>query len=392
MRTTRTFEKLVNAWAEHPRIIDSEGGTRSGKTYSILQLLSILLPRTKSPVIFSVVSETLPHLKLGAIRDFKSIMLEDGRWDEKQWNATDHFYTFRNGSILEFFSADDADKVHGPARDGLFINECQNIKYEVYRQLSVRTRDRIVLDYNPTHEFWVHTKIKPRADVISIHSTYKDNDCLSDFQIAEIESNRNDRNWWRVYGEGKVGQLEGVVYDFEQIDAMPEDDGLTEIYGMDFGFTNDPTAIVHILADTGRKVVYLDEVCYKTRMLNSDIIAEMQRKGVPLRSVPIYADCAEPKSIAEIYNSGFNIIPCKKQKTIVEQIQFIKGFQMKVTKQSVNLIKELRNYTWAKDKDGNDINKPIDKFNHLCDSLRYGIFSHLAENAGAGSYSFSFNR
>ena len=317
-------------------------------------------------------------------------MVDDKRWDDERWSKVDNIYTFDNGSILEFFSADSPAKVHGPARDYLFVNECQNVPYEVARQLFVRTRGMIVLDYNPTHSFWVHEKIRPRENCIHIHSTYKDNTFLTKEQVDEIESNKDDKNWWRVYGLGLTGQLEGVIYDFEQIDKMPEADGLKECYGMDFGFTNDPTAIVHVLADTGKKIAYLDEICYRTRMLNSDIIDEMRDKDVPLRSVPIYADCAEPKSIAEICNAGFNVIPCKKQKSIVEQIQFVKGYKLMVTKRSLNLINELRNYTWAKDKDGNDLNQPIDKYNHLADSLRYAIFSHLALNANYGNYSLTF--
>ena len=164
MKTTNTFAKLVSAWNKHPRMIDNEGGTRSGKTFSTLQLLSIYLPNTKKPKIYSVVSETIPHLKRGAIRDFKAIMAADNRWDENKWSKVDNIYTFANGSILEFFSADNTGKVHGSARDGLFINECQNISWEIARQLFVRTRDRIILDYNPTHNFWIHDHIKPRKD------------------------------------------------------------------------------------------------------------------------------------------------------------------------------------------------------------------------------------
>lgn len=398
-RTSKVFTMTAKAVAEAGRFVSSCGGTRSGKTYSNLQLLLYLASNDSGPTITSVVSETMPHLKRGAIRDFMAIMGD--AWEEARWNKTDAVYTFANGAIIEFFSADSPAKVHGPARDRLFLNEAQNISYEVARQLFVRTKGLVLIDYNPTHAFWAMDKVEVLDSCKVVHSTYMDNcdartgvSFLSENQVAEIESNRADRNWWRVYGEGKVGQLEGLIYDFEQIDELPDLTGLVDIYGMDFGFTNDPTALVHILADTGRKVLYADEVIYRTRMLNSDIIAAMAEGGVPFHSVPVYADCAEPKSIAEIGAAGFNIFPCDKDAPVRSeklkfQISFVKGWTLRVTKRSVNLIRELRNYTWAKDKDGNNLNSPIDCFNHALDALRYAVYTHLAQREGFGQYNIS---
>lgn len=393
METTKVFEKIVDAWDQGARIIDNEGGTRSGKTYATLQFLVLYVSGTRTPVVASVVSETLPHLKRGAIRDFENIMRAEGLWEEKRWSKVDHIYKFPNGSLLEFFSADTPGKVHGPARSDLFINECQNIPYDIYRQLAVRTTHRIILDYNPTHHFWVHDKIKPRRDCVSIHSTYKDNTHLTPAQIAEIEANKDDKRWWRVYGEGKEGILEGLIYDFQQIDELPDDPGLKTFYGLDFGFTNDPTACVQIKADTGRRILYVDEVIYQTGLLNSDIVERFKAYGVP-RAVPVYADCAEPKSIAEIFRAGYNVKPCDKNAPTKSdklkfQIQFVQGWRIFVTKRSVNLIKELRNYTWAQDKDGNALNYPIDSWNHALDAMRYGVFTHLAERAKKGYYNIS---
>lgn len=390
MQFTKTFWKLYDAYEKHPRYIDSEGGTRSSKTYSALQLLILLAESDKTPTITSVVSETLPHLKRGAIRDFRTILGEN--FDDNAYNKTDGIYTFPNGSIIEFFSCDSSARVHGPGRDRLFINESQNVSYDVARQLFTRTRGLIILDYNPTHAFWAHEHIAPRPECIHVHSTYKDNPYLTPEQIYEIESNKLDANWWRVYGEGKVGNLDGLVYDFEQIDALPDREGLVEVLGMDFGFTNDPTTLIHVYADTKRKIAYIKEEIYKTRMLNSDIIEQMAFLDVKMRRVPIYADCAEPKSIAEIGNAGYNVHPCKKSgaASILEQIHFVRGWKLCVTKDSINTIKELRNYTWAKDKDGKSINTPIDKFNHALDALRYAIFTHFAVNAGTGKYVISF--
>ena len=386
LATSKVFAQTVSAWKQAQRFVSSCGGTRSGKTYSNLQLLLYLADHDKTPTITSVVSETMPHLKRGAIRDFKSVMGEE--WRDDRWNKTDCIYTLPNGSIIEFFSADSPSKVHGPARDRLFLNEAQNISYEIARQLFVRTNDKIIIDYNPTHSFWANEIIEPRQECITI---------LSENQRAEILSNRHDRNWWQVYGEGKVGTLEGLIYTFEQIDRMPtySDEGgmnLKEVWGMDFGFTNDPTAIVRCLVDTGRKIVYADEKCYRTRMMNADIAALLKAEGIG-PATEIYADCAEPKSIAEIRTAGLKVMPSDKDAPVRSQklsfqLQWMQGWQLKVTKSSVNLIKELRNYTWDKDKDGNSVNYPIDTFNHLLDALRYAVWSKFGKR-GTGSYNIS---
>lgn len=391
MQTSRTFDKLVDAWSRSPRYIDSEGGTRSGKTYSMLQLFILVVKSDKTPTINSVVSETVPHLKRGAIRDFKRIMMDEGIWEEKRWREVDKVYAFENDAILEFFSADSPGKVHGPARDRLFINEAQNIPYEVVRQLFVRTRGLIAFDYNPTHLFWAHERIKGRENCISIHSTYKDNQFLTPEQIEEIESNRNDKNWWRVYGEGKVGQLDGLIYDFEQIDALPEkSDGMVETYGLDFGFTNDPTACVHCYIDTRKKHLYLDQIIFRKGLLNQAIAKLLESEGVSKRGTVIYADSAEPKSIAELCQYGFNVKPCYKSTKITEQIAHIQQYQMFVTKRSVDMIKELRGYVWLKDKDEQPLNEPIKINDHAMDALRYGVFSPLSDFRKRGQYSIRF--
>lgn len=380
MKTTATFGKLVDAWSKHPRYIDSEGGTRSGKTYSMLQLLYLVADADREPTITSIVSETLPHLKRGAIRDFKQILQAEGVWDDSCWHETDKTYTLPNGSIIEFFSCDATGKVHGPARHRLFVNEAQNIPYEIARQLFIRTSEIVCIDYNPTHAFWVHDRIKGRPECVSIHSTYKDNQYLTAEQVREIESNRNDKNWWRVYGEGKVGQLEGVIYDFEQVATMPEKtDGMVESYGLDFGFTNDPTACVHCLIDTRKKEVYIDQLIYQRGLLNSDIARMLDSEGVPKRGVVIYADAAEPKSIAELGQYGYNIKPCYKATRIVEQIAYVQQYKMHITQRSVDAIREARGYVWMKDKDGNALNEPIKINDHAMDALRYGCFSPFSE-------------
>lgn len=371
------------------RYVNSEGGTRSSKTFSALQVL-IEIAKGCRGLIISVVSETFPHLKRGAIRDFKEILADE--WQEKAWNKSSAIYAFDSGSIIEFFSADQPGKVHGPARDILFINEANHISYDTARQLFVRTRLFILFDYNPTHAFWAHEQIAPRNNCVSIHSTYKDNDYLTPFQIAEIESNKGDENWWRVYGEGKVGQLEGLIFpDFDLVDEMPQaGGGLREVYGMDFGFTNDPSTLIREMIDTGRKEIWIEEIFYATGMLNSAMAAAMEEAQVPKRSTLIFADCAEPKTIAELAGYGYNIKPCYKATRKAEQLQIMKGYRLKVTKRSLNTIRELRNYCWMQDKDGHWLNEPQEFGDHAMDAARYGAVTFLTQYANAGKYTLSF--
>ena len=370
------------------RYIDSAGGTRSGKTFAMLQVLCEIAKGCKN-LLISVVSETFPHLKRGAIRDFKTILGDE--WNDKAWNMSSSIYSFDSGSIIEFFSADQPAKVHGPARDILFINEANHISYDTARQLFVRTRLLVLFDYNPTNVFWAHEEIAPRDTCVSLHSTYKDNDFLTPEQVAEIESNKNDANWWRVYGEGKVGQLEGLIFpDFELCDTMPDAAGLREVYGMDFGFTNDPSTLIRILLDTGRKEAWLDEIFYKRGMLNSDMAREMEAAGVPKRSTMIFADCAEPKTIAELAGYGWNILPCYKATRKAEQLQMMRGYRLHITKRSIDTIKEARAYCWMQDKDGKWLNEPQPFGDHAMDAARYGLVTYLTQYATAGQYTFGF--
>lgn len=388
-RYSDVFWKIYDAAKQKPRAISNRGGTRSGKTYSTLQFLNELIPKADKPGdITSVVSESLPHLKRGAIRDFESIIGHPLKNDDA-WNATDMIYTYPNGAKLEFFSVDSSDKVLGPARKRLFINEANHISYETFRQLAVRTTGLMLIDYNPASVFWGIEKLETRENCITIVTTYKDNlPFLSQEQIQEIEANKSDARWWKVYGEGQIGTLEGIIYDFETISSLPEDtSSFREVIGLDFGFTNDPTAIIRTLIDTRKKEIYLDEIAYAKGMLNSDIMATLSENGVT-RQTLIYADCAEPKSIEEIRRSGFNIKGCYKATRKAEQIARIQGYKIYVTQSSLNLIKELRGYVWQQTKEGEKLNEPIPFNDHAMDAFRYAAFTFLL-NTNKGNYIIS---
>jgi phage terminase large subunit len=240
----------------------------------------------------------------------------------------------------------------------------------------------------------VNEKIETRDNCVTIESTYLDNPYLTPEQVAEIEANRSDANWWTVYGEGRFGTLEGVIYAFEQVDELPDTGGLREVWGMDFGFTHDPTAIVRILADTGQRIAYIDEIAYQTGMMNAQIAQALRDAGAR-PGVHIWADAAEPKSIAEIGQaSGLNVQACDKGAPVRSakrqfQIQWLQGWKLRPTKRSLNWIREARNYTWAKDRDGNFTGFPIEAWDHLMDATRYALFSEFADRQQAGQYAVS---
>lgn len=323
----------------------------------------------KTPTLTSIVSESFPHLKRGAMRDFLNIMQAHRYFKEESWNRSDYIYTFETGSKIEFFSADQPSKVRGPRRDRLFLNECNNIAYEAFDQLEVRTKEFVVLDYNPTNEFWLFTDVIPhRDDWEKIILTYKDNEALDPQIVASIEQRQNNKSWWQVYGLGQLGDVESRIYkDWAIIDELPHEARLKR-YGLDFGYTNDPTAIVAVYEYNGGYI--LDEVCYQKGLTNK-AIAEL------LKALPralVVADSAEPKSIDEIKTYGILILPSQKGPGSVNQgIQYIQQQRISVTKQSTNLIKEYRNYLWMTDKNGKIINEPLGGQDHLLDSLRYSL-------------------
>lgn len=371
MNVTYVFEKLLAAFV-NPRIrgIASKGGTRSSKTWSTLQLLHLVCVNSEKPLIISCVASTLPMAKRGMIRDFKQMLVTESEWDENAFNKSECTYTYPNGCIIEFFGVDNASKVHGSARDILFVNEAQTIPREIFRQLDIRTRKKVIIDFNPVRKFWGETEFVGDR-YLTIHSTYKDNPYLSKEQIGAIEKNKGDANWWRIYGEGETGGVEGNVYpSYEVIEDMPET-FTGRCLGLDFGFVNDPTAIVDIRFHGWD--LYVDLLCYETGLLNSHIADYLT--GNMLNKLITVCDNAEQKSIVELQQRRIKAIPCVKGKgSVAGGIAQVKQFKLHVTKRSVKLLDELDNYKWIKDESTDTYtNEAIDSWNHALDAMRYGV-------------------
>jgi phage terminase large subunit len=365
---TTALKKIL---AVKKRIRAISGGTGASKTIGIIQNLIDLCQRDKTPTLTSIVSESMPHLKKGAIRDFQNIMMTHKYWRDAKWSETDKLYIFETRSQIEFFGADQADKLRGGRRNRLFINEANNISFRAFEELEVRTRELVYLDWNPVSEFWFYTEVLPnRDDVEHITLNYLDNEALDEATIKSIEQRKDRMGWWKVYGLGELYELEGLIYSgWQIIDKIPHEARL-ERYGLDFGYTNDPTAIVAIYYYNGGYI--LEEKVYQKGMSNKDIADVL--KNLPTKL--IIADSAEPKSIDEIKSFGINILPAEKGKDSVRHgIQTLQEQKISITKQSVNLIKEYRNYMWQSDKNGKILNEPEKGKDHTLDAVRYAITS-----------------
>ncbi len=370
------LEKTYSAIDKGAQVVIHQGGTGSGKTYDLM-LFVFYIGMIEYNKVITVVSESKPHLDIGAIRLFKLIMKNAGQWKEENWNISQSRYTFETGTILEFFSADRIGKALGARRDYLYGNEINSLKMEVWDELARRS-ESILADFNPTSKFWLEEWAANYDNVEIIKTNYKDNPYL-----PETEKNRiikrasRDSNFRRVHIDCEYGVYEGLVFEsWQQIDQLPAGNIR---YGLDFGYTNDPAALVAVI-DTP-DAYYIDEMFYRTGMLNSDIAAAMGSLGVKKNYDEIIADSAEPKSIDEIRRYGFNVKPSVKgPDSIRTGIDKLKSKNIYITKRSVNLIKELRNYAWVSDKDGKPTNKPIDAFNHGIDAVRYAISTRAIDN------------
>ena len=383
MKATSVFGQNIAAYNAEKRIVVNKGSTRSSKTWSILQVLYLVAKESDKQLLVSVVSESMPHLKKGCIRDFENMLRSEGQWDEKLWNATDKIYKI-NDSRIEFFSADQPGKVHGPSRDILYVNECINIPYETYRQLAIRTTKTIFLDFNPCFEFWVDEKILPRTESLLIQSTYLNNEYLTSAQIEEIESNKNDTEWWKVYGLGETGSRIGlIIRNWDIVTSMP-DNYKQRWLGIDFGFTNDPTSIVDIRLHEGE--LWIDELLFAKGYDNTQIAKHLKECDIP-RSTSIIADSAEPKSISEIKSFGWLVEPSVKGRDSINiGLSTLNRYKKHITSRSTNIISEYRNYRWLTDEFGNPTNIPCDRFNHSIDAQRYVILKKLSKHNNSFDY------
>lgn len=375
MITTSVFRKNIKAYNLGSSLIINQGGTRSSKTYSILQLLVLIAQRSKESLIISVVSRALPHLRLGAMRDMDNILISLGIVPDSIKNKTDCYYKIGR-SIIEFFGTDQIDKVHGPSRDILFINECNYIKYDIYDQLAIRTKRVVFLDYNPSRSFWFHDEIQGKQKYEFIKSTYLDNEHLTTQQIERIEAKKQNFYWWQVYGLGELGRLEGAIFSNWKYGKF--DDTLPHSYGLDFG-VKDPDALVKIAIDKANHLLYWKQEIYQNSLSTPELgkIIKSRNVGNSL----IVADNAGLRTIVDLRKEGLNIVPVVKPR-IVDRIKAIWEYQIIVDPESFDLERELNNYVWL-DKKGEI---PIDEDNHLIDAASYGTIYYLPNYGKAQSY------
>jgi phage terminase large subunit len=364
------------------RVISNQGSTRSSKTYSICQFLAALCLENKKSV--SIVSPSLPHLKRGARRDFLNIMLEWGIYSDKCFNKTDNIYEFPvTGSYIEFFGVEDEGKVHGTSRDVLFVNEANLISKPIYTQLAIRTNETIFLDFNPADEFsWVYDVSDADGNKLII-STYKNNRAnLSKEIIEEIESLKDaDENLWKVYGLGERGTSSETIYThWKEVSEFPQCD--ETFYGLDFGYNN-PSALIKVGVKDGR--IYAEEILYETKLTTSDLTDVIKIFGLT-RSCDIYCDAAEPKTIEEIKRMGLNALPAEK--SVYDGIQKVKSYPLFITRNSTNLLKEIKSYKWKLDREGKVLDEPVKFMDHALDALRYAVYTRMNKRKKKLVYSY----
>jgi len=367
LQNTTAIKKIASL---KKRIKIVQGGTSAGKTFGILPIL-INIATSVDNMEVSVVSESIPHLRRGALKDFLKIMRSTNRYVEGRYNKSLLKYTFANGSYIEFFSADDSAKLRGSRRDILYVNECNNIDFNSYTELSIRTKKSIFLDFNPSNEFWVHTELVNEDNADFIILTYKDNEALDKSIVNELEKNKQKAktsdfwaNWCKVYIDGEIGNLEGVIFNnWNQIDSIPDEAQFLG-FGLDWGYSNDPTAVCEIYNWNGKRII--NEVLYQTGLVNSQIAKKLPKHEM------IYCDSAEPKSIEDLRRAGLMVKGATKGRdSIMHGIQLMQDEEYLVTSNSLNMIKELRGYVWDSDKTGKRLNKPRGGNDHLIDALRY---------------------
>jgi phage terminase large subunit len=373
IQTNKVFNHLIKS---DKRIIVEQGGTRSGKTYNILLWLIFYYTERNTDKTITICRKSFPSLRASVMRDFFDILRNHDLYREEFHNKSSHEYHL-NGNLVEFISLDQPQKIRGRKRNLLYINEANELFYEDWQQLIFRTDGRIILDYNPSESFhWIYDRVIPREDCDFYQTTYRDNPFLDQQIKKEIERlKETDEDYWRIYGLGERGMSRATIFQFGTSE-IPQEAKLIS-YGLDFGYTNDPSALVAVY--THGDNLYLDELLYRTGMTNRDLHHHLQSLGLDRRD-EIFADSAEPKSIEELHRFGWNIKPTAKgQDSINAGIDILKRHKIFATPRSNNLIKELQNYKWTEDKNGNLLNKPISVMDHALDASRYAVYNKLSK-------------
>jgi phage terminase large subunit len=372
---------LANFNATEDTVVN-QGGTSSGKTVAILQVLFSIAISEKS--VITIVGQDIPNLKVGALRDALEIYENSPELKSLvvSYNKTDRIFEFSSGTIMEFKSYGSPQDAKSGKRDYCFVNEANGIPFDIYTELALRTRKRVFLDYNPNNEFWVHQKLINRPNTKLIISDHRHNPFLSQKVRDKIEGLKDiDLDLWKVYARGMTGKIEGLIFrNWTYCDTIPLNAELIA-RGMDFGFTADPTSVVAVYRMDGE--LWIKEELYQTNLTNPQIHNELVKEGL------FIADSAEPKSITELRSYGLHIEGAKKgADSIKNSIDILKRFKMNVTRSSVNLAKELNSYKWKVDKaTGNSINEPVDFLNHAIDALRYVALNKL-QHKGEASVHF----
>ena len=375
MREVTTNKVFNHLSRSKKKIVVEQGGTRSGKTYNILLWIIFDYCNRETKKTITICRKTFPAVRGTVMRDFFDIIKGYGIYNEIYHSKSANEY-YLNGNRIEFISLDEPQKIRGRKRDLLFINEANELNFEDWQQLIFRTTEKVIIDYNPSDEFhWIYDQVLTRPDVEFFQTTYKDNPFLSNVIKEEIERLKTiDENYWKIYGLGERGQSRSLIYSFTTTKEIPQEAKRVS-FGLDFRFTNDPTCLIETF--TLGDDMFVKEWIYRTGMTNQDIANEFKRLGLDRRD-EIFADSAEPKSIEEIHRMGWNIKPTFKG-SINIGIDMIRRYKLIVTEDSINTIKELRNYKFIEDKNGQLTNKPIDAYNHALDSLRYSIVNKLTK-------------
>ena len=372
LKTNIVFEHLVNS---KKKIIVNQGGTRSGKTFNIILYIIFYYCLNNSGKTITICRKTYPALRATVLRDFINILREHNLYNEDNHNKSSSEYNLF-GNLIEFISLDQPVKVRGRKRDLLFINEANELYWEDWQQLLFRTSEKIILDYNPSEEYhWIYDKIIPREDTDFLKTTYKDNPFLEQSLVEEIERLQyTDEQYWQIYGLGEKGISKATIFDYIECNQVPFEAEVVS-FGMDFGFTNDPTALVKV-SKLGNNL-YIEELLYRTMMTTGDIHNFLKGK---VNREPIYADSSEPRIIEELRRMGWSIRASLKGRDSVNAgIDLLKRFKIHIHKDSTNAIQEFRNYKWLEDKTGKLTNKPEDKNNHIADAVRYATYSILSK-------------